>query len=125
MVANSSTLRIGIYGPEEEAFAGSRGCALWPVGYSAAVTATGALPVVLRDKIGRHTWGDVLGDLQGIVWAGKPHENGYATAEEERLCQWCRKNSFPLLAVDHAMLALNTVFGGAVHLDLTRERSEA
>ena len=45
--------------------------------------------------------------------------------EEERLCQWCRKNSFPLLAVDHAMLALNTVFGGAVHLDLTRERPEA
>jgi putative glutamine amidotransferase len=125
MVANSSTLRIGIYGLEEHAFPGNRGCALWPVGYSAAVTAAGAMPVVLRDKIGRHSWADVLGELHGLVWAGKPHENGYATSEEERLCQWCRKNSFPVLAVDHAMHGLNTTFSGTIHADLARERPEA
>jgi len=125
MVASSSALRIAIYGPEEEAFAGSRGCALWPVGYSAAVTAAGAMPVMLRAKIGRQTWGEVLGDVHGMVWTGQPHENGYANAEEERLCHWCRKNRFPVLAVDHAMHALNGVFGGTLHLDLVRERPEA
>ena len=125
MVATSRTLRIGIYGPEEHAIGGGRGCTLWPVGYAAAVSAAGAMPVPLGEKIGRHSWGDILSDVQGIVWTGKPHDNGYASSEEERLCQWCRKNGFPLLAVDHAMLALNAIYGGTLHFDLARERPEA
>src|SRR4030088_2296574 len=125
MVASSATLHIGIHGLEEHAFAGGRGCSLWEVGYAAALSAAGAVPITLGDKLRRHSWGDVLGDLHGLVWAGKPHEDGYACAEEQRLCQWCRKNSFPLLAVDHGLHALNAAFGGTLHFDLARELPEA
>ncbi|HEV3120109.1 MAG TPA: gamma-glutamyl-gamma-aminobutyrate hydrolase family protein [Gemmataceae bacterium] len=125
MVASSATLHIGIYGLEEHAFSGGRGCSLWPVGYSAALSAAGAIPITLRHGIGRQSWADVLGDLHGLVWAGKPHEDGYTSTQEQRLCQWCRKNNFPLLAVDHGLHALNAVFGGTLHADLARELPEA
>ena len=121
MVASSATLQIGVYGLEEHACTGGRGCSLWPVGYSAALGAAGAVPITLRHRIGRQSWADVLGGLHGLVWAGKPHEDGCTSTQEQRLCQWCRKNNFPLLAVDHGLHALNAVFGGTLHLDLARE----
>src|SRR5207253_3906728 len=55
----------------------------------------------------------------------KPHEDGCTSTQEQRLCQWCRKNNFPLLAVDHGLHALNAVFGGTLHADLARELPEA
>jgi putative glutamine amidotransferase len=125
MVASSATLRIAIYGLEEHPFSGGRGCSLWPVGYSAALSAAGAIPITLRDKIGRRSWADVLDDVHGLIWAGKPRADGCTSVEEQRLCQWCRKNNFPLLAVDHGLHTLNAVFGGTLHFDLARELPEA
>src|SRR5438132_13038221 len=106
MVASTSTLRIGIYGLEEDTQATIRGCALWDVGYASAVGAAGAMPISLGESVRRRSWNDALGDVHGLVWTGKPSENGLASTEEDRLCHWCRKNNFPLLAIDNAMHAL-------------------
>jgi putative glutamine amidotransferase len=95
------------------------------VGYASAVGAAGAMPVSFGESVRRRSWNDVLGDVHGLVWTGKPSENGHASTEEDRLCHWCRKNSFPLLAIDNAMHALNSVYGGLLHLNLASERPEA
>jgi putative glutamine amidotransferase len=63
--------------------------------------------------------------VQGLVWTGQPRANALPTSEEERLCNWCRKNRLPLLAVDHALHFLNSAHGGTLHLDLACERPEA
>jgi putative glutamine amidotransferase len=125
MNAITSSLRIGIYGPEESTEYESRGCSLWPVGYAAAVTAAGATPVLLGERIPDRPWKDLLGELDGLVWTGSASTSGQAKPEEEKLCSWCRKNALPLLAVDTAMHALNVVHGGTLHLDLPTERPEA
>ena len=124
-MATTSPLRIGIYGPEENCTSGARGCTLWPLGYAAMVQAAGAMPVPLGQTVRARAWPHVLADLQGVIWTGKAHPDGQPSAEEERLCHWSRKNGLPLLAVDAAMHALNAVYGGSLHLDLTRERPEA
>jgi putative glutamine amidotransferase len=125
MLATATDLRIGIYGPEETITGEPRGCSLWQVGYAATVTAAGAIPVMLGDSTQGRSWTGILGEVQGLVWTGRPRSNGQPLMEEERLCNWCRKHRLPLLAVDHAMHALNAVFGGTLHLDLCSERPEA
>jgi putative glutamine amidotransferase len=125
MNATSSSPRIGIYGPEESTEYEIRGCNLWPVGYGAAVTAAGATPVLLGDTAPDRPWRELLGDLDGLVWTGSASAPGQPRPEEERLCNWCRKNALPLLAVDSALHALNLTFGGTLHVDLPSERPEA
>ena len=43
----------------------------------------------------------------------------------ESLCLWCRQHRFPLLTIDHALLAMNSAFGGLNYSDLPREMPEA
>jgi putative glutamine amidotransferase len=43
----------------------------------------------------------------------------------ESLCLWCREHRFPLLTIDHALLAMNSAFGGLNFTDLAREMPEA
>jgi putative glutamine amidotransferase len=125
MVANPASVRIGVFGPEETAGEEPRGCSLWQVGYAASLTAAGATPVPLGERAPTRGWPELLHDVQGLVWTGRQRESALPTPDEERLCNWCRKNNFPLLAVDHGLHALNGAFGGAVHLDLASERPEA
>jgi putative glutamine amidotransferase len=83
-----------------------------------------------------------LEDIQALIWTGRVqsavHQRGdrpfeaRATApfsppspEEVRLSEWCRKKRLPLLAVDDALLVLNTIYDGTLHLDLPKERPEA
>src|SRR5438105_7671560 len=124
-MATTSPLRIGIYGPEENCTSGARGCTLWPLGYAPMVQAAGAVPVPLGQTVRARAWPHVLADLQGVIWTGKARGDGQPSAEEERLCHWSRKNGLPLLAVDEAMHSLNAVYGGSLHLELTRAGPEA
>jgi putative glutamine amidotransferase len=66
-------------------------------------------------------WDDVLADIDGIVFLGQPAATPRETANEDRLCQWCRDRELPFLGVDRGMHALNATFGGATYLDLSRE----
>jgi putative glutamine amidotransferase len=125
MTTNPVPLRIGILGPEESVTEESRGCALWATGYAAALTAAGAVPVPLGETFGNRAWSEVLSDIQGVIWTGRLRPLLPPTSAENRLCNWCRKNTMPLLAVDDALLALNVVFGGTIHLELAVERPEA
>ena len=133
MVASTTSLRIGIYGPEEIAGNESRGCALWETGYAAAVRMAGADPVPLGRPTAGRTWGTLLEDIQALIWTGRARSAPGASMvpvlqplpEEMRLCDWCRKKCLPLLAVDDALLVLNTIYDGTLHLELAKERPEA
>jgi len=120
-----TSLRVGILGPEEAASSESRGCNLWATGYSATVTAAGATAVPLGVSTSGRSWKDLLADIHGLVWTGRLRPGSPFTVEEDRLCKWCKKNRFPILAVDDAMHVLNHSFGGTIHLDLPTERPEA
>src|SRR5205085_9563556 len=91
MLNNSSTLRIGVIGPEETTGDEPRGCSLWQVGYGASLTAAGATPVLLGETIHSRNLPDLVHDVQGLVWTSQPREAGIPTPAEERLCNWCRK----------------------------------
>jgi putative glutamine amidotransferase len=125
LAADNPTFRVAIYGPEEALTNESRGCNLWPLGYAAALTAAGAAPVQLSEPASKCSWGEVLRDIDALVWTGRYRPDLTLTSNEERLCRWCRKHRLPLLAVDEALHALNSAFGGTLHLDLSRERPEA
>jgi putative glutamine amidotransferase len=123
--ADNSPFRVAIYGPEEASTNESRGCNLWAMGYAATLTAAGATPVSIGDLGSGASWGEVLRDLDGVVWTGRYRPDLTLTSAEERLCQWCRKNRMPLLAVDEALHSLNSAFSGTLHFDLAKERPEA
>jgi putative glutamine amidotransferase len=125
MVASTTSLRIGIYGPEEVAGNESRGCALWDTGYAAAVRMAGGEPVMLGRTVAPRNWGAAWGDLRALVWTGCFRAGSQPQPDEVRLCNWCRKNRLPLLAVDDALLVLNTIYDGGVYLDLSKERPDA
>jgi len=125
MIATTSPVRIGIYGSEEAPSNEGRGCGLWPTGYAAALSAAGATPVFLGDHPTRRSEEDNLETIQGLVWTSRPRAAATPTSEEQRVCRWCRKHKLPLLAVDHALHALNAVHGGTLYADLPRERPEA
>ena len=125
MVASTTSLRIGIYGPEEVAGNESRGCGLWETGYAAAVRMAGAEPVILGETAGGRSWATALEGLPGLIWTGRFEDTLQPSPEEARLCNWCRKNRLPLLAVDDALHVLNTVYDGTLHVDLCKERPEA
>lgn len=123
-VATPPSLRIGIVGERNQAPQG-RGCGLWPVGYVGAVTAAGAIPVSLPFASIRQPWEKLLDDVDGVVFAGLPSDQGRHLTEGAQLCEVCRERRMPILGVDVGMHILNTTFGGTLHADLARELPEA
>jgi hypothetical protein len=125
MIATNGSLRIGIFGPEELPGNESRGCALWETGYAAAVRVAGGEPVMLGESAaGRHWWTE-LESVHALIWTGRSRATLPPFPEELRLCNWCRKKRFPLLAVDDALHLVNTGYDGAVYQDISRECPEA
>ena len=125
MIASTGSLRVGIFGPEEIPGNESRGCALWETGYAAAVRMAGGEPVMLGETAaGRHWWTDLEG-VHALIWAGRSGATLQPLPEETRLCHWCRKNHFPLLAVDDALHVMNVSYEGTLYLDLCRECPQA
>jgi putative glutamine amidotransferase len=124
MATTPPTVRIGISGPEEAPCQEGRGCALWPSGYAAAVTAAGGTPVFLDEPRGTSVL-EALDSVQGIILTGDSTLSAQPIADAERLCRWCKKHHIALLAVDQGLHALNSTFGGTLHLDLARELPEA
>jgi putative glutamine amidotransferase len=125
MVASSTTLRIGIYGPEETPAHRLHCHTPWPSGYAAALREAGAIPVPLGEGRWRSAPTETLGHLHGLVWTGGAGAASTASPANGRLCAWCRKNGFPLLAVDEALHALNVACGGTLYTDLARELPNA
>jgi putative glutamine amidotransferase len=125
MSNNSYPVRIGVYGNDP-------GCAshinrhpgLWQVGYAGSLTAAGAVPVELCAPRRDSSWGEVLEEIDGVVFAGFP-EGQSSPVQEDAICRWCRDHKLPFLAIDHGLLSLNSAFGGLLHQDLCRELPEA
>jgi putative glutamine amidotransferase len=123
MFTKPSPLRLGIHGPEVVPGQQARGCGLWAPGYQSAVVAAGGTPVRLQLEKG-NSWDEVLEDVDGVILTGSLTGSD-EQADEEELCQWCRKLGLPLLAVDGGLHLLNATYGGTLHLDLPRELPEA
>ncbi len=125
MASPTSSIRIGIYGSDGTAGQEGRGCGLWPVGYVGAVTAAGAVPVVLQPLAPGDSWKELLHGLDGVIFsestAGPLREPG----DEENLVRYCRQYRVPYLGVDLGLHVLNTTFGGTLHTDMPRELPEA
>jgi putative glutamine amidotransferase len=117
--------RIGVYGVDEPASDGPRGCCLWDVGYEATLKAAGAEPVMLGRRPPRRGYKEWSAQVDGIVWTAGPEQQGQATAQDVEFCTWCRKQRMPLLAIDHGLHALNTAMGGFLHQELAFDMPEA
>jgi putative glutamine amidotransferase len=116
-------VRIAIFGADPVTRE-RHGCGLWPAGISASITAAEAVPVPLGESVDR-PWAEVLEGVQGLVIAGHDSTSRRPNMDADALCQWCRENQFPVLAIDHGLHALNTAFGGTVHFDLPRDLPDA
>jgi putative glutamine amidotransferase len=125
MAAPTPTIRIGLCGSDGTPAVPERVWRPWPVGYRGALTAAGAEPVPLSLPRPDQTWDDLLANVQGIVLAGDDGDRVAQSAAHEALCLWCRAHRLPLLAIDHGLHTLNSVYGGSLHLDLPREVPEA
>ena len=113
--------RIGVYGRDQIAGAGPRGCALWAPGYAAALTEAGGTPAALDLPDLRSFWEEAPEGIDGILFLGGEPQTARRAASEERLCLWCQEQRLPLLGIDQGLHVLNVAFGGALHLDLRRE----
>src|SRR4051812_22519541 len=107
MSATSPTIHIGILGTDPTPRA-QRGWGIWSPGYTAAVSAAGAVPVALPPRP-PHSWQETLQGVHGVVFAGADRP-GAAGVADEGLLAYCRQQRLPLLAIDQGMLALNTAF---------------
>jgi putative glutamine amidotransferase len=125
MPATLPPVSIGVYGSEVIHVEESRGCALWPAGTPAAVTAADGTPVTIELPRSSQTWDDVIDDLDGMVLLGSERPTPKQAAEEERLCQWCYDRHLPILAINRGMQILNAAFGGTTFLDLPKELPQA
>ena len=112
-MVTAATIPIGIYGSDGAADPRGRGCGLWPTGYTGAVSAAGGVPISLRDGVA------------GVVLAESKALTAKQSAEEHALCEWCRRHSLPVLAVDRGLHLLNVAYGGTLYHDLAREFPEA
>lgn len=121
----TSSIRIGIYGREEEAVQESRSFALWPIGYAGAVSAAEAHPVFLQEKNPELSWQEILHGIDGVVLAESLAKDPQEISEEEAMCRFCREHRIPLLAIDQGLLIMNLAFGGALFLDLAKELPDA
>jgi putative glutamine amidotransferase len=125
MATSAFSPRIGIYGSDETETTQSRGCSLWPLGYAAAVTEAGGIPVPL-EMPGRYSGcEDILADLDGVLFVSREPGDSRRAATEEWLCRQCHKQRLAFLGVDEGLHALNTTFGGSLHLDVARECPQA
>jgi putative glutamine amidotransferase len=70
-------------------------------------------------------WEELLEGIDGVVFASGQSTAPRHAADEERLVEWCREVSLPLLAVDHGLHVLNGTYGGTLYLDLAREVPKA
>ena len=120
MPGPSLSPRIGVFAPDETPAPQARGFAPWAPGYGPALTAAGATPVLLR-RLPGCSWDELLGDLDGVVFAADEMASAKHQAHGERLCAWCRTLGLPLLAVDGALHILNLAHGGTLYRDLSRE----
>ncbi|MBL8795869.1 MAG: gamma-glutamyl-gamma-aminobutyrate hydrolase family protein [Planctomycetia bacterium] len=121
----TSSIRIGIYGTEEETAQDVRNFALWSVGYAGTIKAASATPVFLPEKTADLSWKEILHDIDGVVLGNGHGQTPQHLADSEELVRFCREHQIPLLAIDHGMLALNLALGGSLHTDLPRELPEA
>lgn len=121
--APSSSIRIAVYGPEIRN--PGRGVGLWSAGYQSCIVAAGAHPQFVRANTGDRSWGEVLTGCHGVAVIGFEPAGEGKNGDAESLCQWARKNRFPVLAIDGGLLALNASFGGLNYQDLSRELPEA
>jgi putative glutamine amidotransferase len=118
--------RIGVLGSDLGLPGERHGCGLWPAGSPAALIQAGAEPVTLSFPTNSRTSLDSLFDgMHGVVLTGIEPLTGRQLQEAERLCNWCKRRSLPILGVDAGLHALNTAFGGTLYEDLARELPEA
>jgi putative glutamine amidotransferase len=122
MSANLPTPAIGILGKELPVSNESRGCCLWPPGYEAAINAAGGKPIFLNIPAPGKTWAEALDGIEGILFIGDESTNPRVLTEQERLCQYCRKQSMPILAIDYGLHIMNNTFGGNLFVDLAKEQ---
>jgi putative glutamine amidotransferase len=125
MFTSTSSIRIGIYGPEEPGTDEPRSFALWPVGYLGTIKAAEAVPVFLSEKTPDLSWKEILHEIDGVVLANGYGDTARHIADEEELVRFCREHRIPLLGIDRGMHRLNTAFGGQLYLELARELPEA
>jgi len=123
MFTSNNPLRIAVYGSEIKAK--GKGVGLWTTGYHGTLTAAGADPVFLKPNCGGRSWGEVLHGFAGVVVCGFDTAAPGKMGDIESLCLWCRQHRFPLLTIDHALLAMNSAFGGLNYGDLAREMPDA
>lgn len=121
MFSSNNPLRIAVYGSEMQVK--GRGVGLWTSGYHGTLVAAGADPVFLKPATGSKPWDEILDGFKGVIACG--HTPPGKMGDIESLCLWCRENRFPLLAIDKALLAMNSAFGGINYGDLAREMPEA
>jgi putative glutamine amidotransferase len=121
--ASTNPIRIAVYGSEIKTK--GRGVGLWAAGYHGALTAAGAEPVFLKPACGGKSWPEILHGFAGVVACAFDNSTPGKMGDYESLCLWCRERRFPLLTIDHALLAMNAAFGGLNYDDLAREVPEA
>src|SRR5437660_7504198 len=100
MPAAAFSPSIGIYGRDQIDATQSRGCALWPAGYAAAITEAGGTPRPLELPDTRSFWDDPPESLDGVLFLGGFPTTARRSASEERLCLWCQDQRIPILGVD-------------------------
>ncbi|MBI2805539.1 MAG: gamma-glutamyl-gamma-aminobutyrate hydrolase family protein [Planctomycetes bacterium] len=123
MFSSDQPLRIAVYGSEVKVT--GRGVGLWSAGYHGTMTAAGAEPVFLKPACGGEPWDEILDGFNGVVACNFDNSTPGKLGDIESLCLWCREHRFPLLAIDQALLAMNSAFGGLNYGDLARELPEA
>jgi putative glutamine amidotransferase len=124
MPKTTPSIRIGIYGSDENQRHPNRGFSLWAPGYSASVTAAEGIPVTLQLTPGCSIE-ELLEQVDGVVFAASLATNARQQAEEERLCEWCRELNLPFLGIDRGLHLLNTTYGGTIFQDVGREVADA
>jgi putative glutamine amidotransferase len=123
MFVSENPLRIAVYGSEIKNK--GRGVGLWTSGYQGTLTAAGAEPVFLNPNCGAESWGEILHGFAGVVACTFDSTIPNKMGDIESLSLWCRQHRFPFLAIDQALLAMNSAFGGLNYGDLSREMPEA
>jgi putative glutamine amidotransferase len=85
----------------------------------------GGDPVIFEPTVAGRPFGSGLDYLHGLIWTGRFTTSPQPLPEELELCSLCRKKRIPLLAVDEALLVLNTIYNGSLYQELSKERPEA
>src|SRR4051812_48540836 len=94
---------IAIYGLDEAPNTKRTGCALWPAGYAASVTAAGGTPQSIDVPRRGQSWEDVLEGTHGMVFVGAYPNTPARVSAELALFETCRELKIPVLGVDQGM----------------------